>query len=96
MSDLFVKWKDPVSGLWADFDVADLHVKTVADVCYLFVNKKTDVVAKTSDGYIVNSERLRKSYVKNGARVRTFDGILAAGGSLLERMFSLVNFGGTA
>ena len=96
MSDLFVKWKDPVSGLWSDMDIADLHVKTVADVCYLFVNKKTDVVAKTSDGYIVNSERLRKSYVKNGARVRTFDGILAAGGSLLDRTFSLVNFGGTA
>ncbi len=96
MSDLSIKWRSPESGSWFDFDVSDLQVKTLASACYLFASKKIDVVAKVGGGYIVNSERLRKSYVKKGARVRTFEGILAAGGALLEQTFSQVGFGGAA
>jgi len=87
MSDLSIKWRSPNSGSWFDFDVSDLRVKTLASVCYLFISRKIDVVAKVGGGYIVNSERLRKSYVKKGARVRTFEGILASGGDALEQTF---------
>jgi hypothetical protein len=93
MSNLSVMWRDQ-GGSWQKFDVADLQVKTLAGVCYLFTHQKIDVVAQAGSGYVVNNKRLLASYRKKGANAILFDEVLTRAGKALQQPFRDVGFAG--
>jgi hypothetical protein len=94
MSDLMIKWRDPVSGQWRDYLGMDLlGLMTLEDVCHQF-DGDLDVVAREGSRYIVSSDGLAASYAKKRADVTTFRALLAAGGDHLQQEFRRVGFFG--
>lgn len=94
MSDLMIKWREPESGEWRDYDRIDLlGLQSLHDVCCSF-SDGFDVVARERDRYIVSTEQLAERYRNRRLWVTTFKALLERGGDHIHREFRRTGFFG--
>ena len=93
--DITIRWRDPDSNEWLDFDVLSLSWHSLRSVCDLFEGCPIEVVGNAEGVRVVNSSRLVADLCKRKLPVRTFTKIreVAKAEGVLDYPFHCIGFG---
>jgi hypothetical protein len=93
--DITIRWRDPGSREFVDYDVLALSWVPLREVCDLFEGSDLEVLARGGDLRVVNCDRLLVECKRRALPVMTFTKLreVAEAEGVLDRPFHLVGFG---